>query len=122
MRKYWLCLLFALGGWHALALAAYSDIGAMAQAFSGSSFNYGKLIIGLGYLSGVGFGIASIYKFKQYKDNPTQIPIGTPFALLLVSILMVTMPGLINVTTSSIFGSDNPNQGACEGLPGGRNC
>ena len=119
MTKKWLILIFVCC-WHGLLCAEYTDIGDMAQAFSGSSLNYGKLIIGLGYLSGLGFGIASVYKFKQYKDNPPQIPIGTPFALLLVSILMVTMPGLINVTTSSIFGEKDPNQ-ECQGLPGGRN-
>ncbi|MBT4884974.1 MAG: type IV secretion protein IcmD, partial [Legionellales bacterium] len=44
----------------------------------------GQLMIGVAYVAGIGFGISAIFKFKQHKDNPTQIPIGTPFALLAV--------------------------------------
>lgn len=101
--------------------AAYTTLGDMADAFFNMHLNVGQLLIGLGYLSGVGFGIASVYKFKQYKDNPTQIPIGTPFALLMVSIMMVSMPGLINIVTMTIFGEQSASE-ICRGLPGGDAC
>ena len=45
-------------------------------------------------LAGLGFGIAAIFKFKQHKDNPTQVPIGTPFALLAISVLLVFFPAI----------------------------
>ena len=36
-------------------------------------------------IAGLGFAIGAIMKFKQHKDNPTQIPIHTPIALFLIS-------------------------------------
>ncbi len=115
-------LLFIMGCMMAPLHAEYSTLGDMADAFINMHLNIGELLIGLGYLSGVGFGIASVYKFKQYKDNPTQIPIGTPFALLMVSILMVSMPGLIGVVTTTIFGDEPDASMRCQGLPGGDGC
>jgi intracellular multiplication protein IcmD len=65
----------------------------------------GQLMIGVAYVAGIGFGISAIFKFKQHKDNPTQIPIGTPFALLAVSVLLVFLPGLYAPAGESVFGS-----------------
>ena len=44
------------------------------------------------HLAGLGFGIAAIFKFKQHRDNPIQIPIEAPFALLAVSVMYVMSP------------------------------
>ena len=52
-------------------------------------------MLAVAYIAGLGFGVAAIFKFKQVKDNPTQIPISTPFALLGVSTLLVFLPGVI---------------------------
>lgn len=67
-----------------------------------------------------GFFIATILKFKQYKDNPTQIPISTPFAFLLVAVLALASEKIIAPTTMTLFG-DKP-QNSCTGLPGTGNC
>ncbi|MFZ1021349.1 MAG: hypothetical protein WCE82_10870 [Halobacteriota archaeon] len=44
---------------------------------------------------GVGFIIAAIYKFWQSKLNPTQIPIGTPIALL-VALVKLAMQNVVS--------------------------
>ena len=59
-----------------------------------SSLNVTKLITAGSYVAGLGFAIGSIFKFKQHKDNPTQIPIGTPIALVLVSAAELFLPSL----------------------------
>lgn len=46
-------------------------------------------------LSGVAFAIAAILKFKQQKDNPTQIPIGTPIALVFLAAALVFLPSIL---------------------------
>jgi intracellular multiplication protein IcmD len=72
----------------------------------GESFpNFGRLLVGFSYVAGIGFGIAAAYKFKQYKDNPTQIPIGTPVALIMVSTLLIFMPTLAKPAGNSLFGT-----------------
>ena len=73
-----------------------------------SNFNaFGKLIVAFAYVSGIGFGIAAVFKFKQHKDNVTQIPISAPFSLLAVSIILVFVPSLYKPVASTVFGRDN---------------
>lgn len=100
-----------------LALAAGGDnsLGSLAQNLTGSFKQIGQLMIGVAYLAGIGFGIAAIFKFKQHKDNPTQIPVGTPFALLAISVLLVFLPGLYQPAGKSIFGSGTLTAGGFTG-------
>lgn len=81
------------------------DIGDVFYNLAGQYSSIGLLIVAVSAISGLGFGIAAAYKFKQYKDNPTQIPIGTPVALLVVSVLMWFMPAIVRPAAKSMFGS-----------------
>ena len=66
---------------------------------------FDQFMLAVAYIAGLGFGVAAIFKFKQVKDNPTQIPISTPFALLGVSTLLVFLPGVIEPAGRTMFGS-----------------
>ena len=77
------------------------DIGDVFYNLAVQYTDIGFLIVGVSAISGLGFGIAAAYKFKQYKDNPTQIPIGTPVALLIVSVLMWFMPSIVSPAAKS---------------------
>lgn len=94
------------------ATTSATTIAQMAQNVTGQMSAITQLMIGVAYLSGIGFGIAAIFKFKAHKDNPTQVPIGTPFALLTVSILLVFLPGIFKPAAKSIFGKTSV------GMPG----
>ena len=83
----------------------YQTIGGIASNVTGSFSSVVSLMIAVSYLLGVGFAGAAIFKFKQHKDNPTQIPIGTPIALLVIGIMLIFLPGLIGPIGQSIFGS-----------------
>lgn len=78
----------------------------------------GKLMIAIAYLSGFGFTIASIFKFKQHKDNPTQIPVSTPLALLMVGIVLIFLPGIIKPSGLTIFGTETELESAAGGFTG----
>lgn len=95
----------ALAVFSVASLAADTNLGTLASNLTQSFQKIGQLMIGVAYLAGIGFGIASIFKFKQHKDNPTQIPVGTPFALLAISVLLVFLPGLYQPAGKSIFGT-----------------
>ena len=43
------------------------------------------------------------FKFKQHRDSPTQVPIGTPFAMLGVAVALIYMPSLLTEAGSSAF-------------------
>ncbi|MBM93677.1 MAG: type IV secretion protein IcmD [Legionellales bacterium] len=88
------------------AFAEDASLGKLAENLSGSFEGIAKLMIGTAYVAGIGFGISAIFKFKQHKDNPTQVPIGTPFALLAISVLLVFLPNIYAPAGTSIFGGD----------------
>ena len=93
---------------------AATTIGGMATSVTKNFTAIGEMLIGLAYVAGIGFGISAIFKFKAHKDNPSQVPIGTPFALLGISVLLVFLPGLYAPAGKTIFGKD-PTIGGASG-------
>lgn len=98
-----------------------SNLGGMANELTEQFTNVAKLMVAVAYVAGIGFGISAIFKFKQHKDNPTQVPIGTPFAMLAISVLLVFLPALYGPAGTSIFGTTSGaggTSGSLSGLPG----
>ncbi|WP_040916239.1 hypothetical protein [Legionella tunisiensis] len=85
--------------------ASSSTIGSMASQITASFTNLAKLITAGSYLAGLGFSIGAIMKFKQHKDNPTQIPIGTPIALVFIAAALLFLPSILGVAGATMFGS-----------------
>jgi intracellular multiplication protein IcmD len=85
--------------------AATTGISQIAGNITGAFKGLGQLMIAISYLAGIGFTIASIFKFKQHKDNPTQIPMGTPIALLGVGIILIFLPAIVGPIGETIFGT-----------------
>lgn len=86
------------------AAAGAKTIGQVASGISQSFQQVGKLITGGSYLAGLAFAIGAIMKFKQHKDNPTQIPIGTPISLVFVAAALLFLPSLMGTLGQSMFG------------------
>jgi len=84
---------------------APKTLGGIATNITTSFEAIGHLLIAIAYIAGIGFGIASIFKFKQHKDNPTQIPIGTPIALLAIAIALLFLPAFFGPAGETLFGS-----------------
>jgi intracellular multiplication protein IcmD len=63
------------------------------------------------YLAGLGFSIGAVMKFKQHKDNPAQIPIGTPIALVFIAAALLFLPTILSVTGETMFGSGRSTAG-----------
>ncbi|KTD64987.1 hypothetical protein [Legionella shakespearei] len=80
-------------------------IGVVAAHVTDSFTSLTKLITAGSYLAGLAFSIGAIMKFKQHKDNPTQIPIGTPIALVFIAAALLFLPSILGVTGSTMFGS-----------------
>jgi intracellular multiplication protein IcmD len=108
-RKTFLYLLiasafFAIGTCFAQGSATPGTIGEIASNVTESFQGIGTLMIAISYLAGIGFVLASIFKFKQHKDNPTQIPLGTPLALLVLGIILIFLPMIFAPAGKTIFG------------------
>lgn len=85
--------------------SASTNLGNMATSITGTFKDVGLMITGGSYLAGLAFSIGAIMKFKQHKDNPTQIPIGTPIALVFIAAALLFLPSILAVTGSTMFGS-----------------
>lgn len=97
-------LLYCFCG-NAFAEDLNKSLGDIATNIMNSFAQLGQLMLAIAYLSGFGFTVSAIFKFKQHKDNPTQIPVSTPLALLMVGIVLIFLPGIIRPAGSTIFGS-----------------
>lgn len=120
-------LLFVVGGAFAdgnnpqstdNCLKAATSLGSLAENITCSFRQIAKLMIGVAYVAGIGFGISSVFKFKQYKDNPTQVPVGTPFALLFISVVLIYLPSLYGPAGKTIFGTTKAEGGGFKGEKG----
>lgn len=87
-----------------VAVAATSGIGAVAAQVTGNLSNVAKLITAASYVAGMGFGVAAIVKFKAHKDNPTQVTIGMPIALLFVAAALLFIPSVYQTAGGTLFG------------------
>ncbi len=82
-----------------------TTIGTLASNITGSFQQIGALILAISFVGGLGFTMAAIFKFKQHKDNPTQIPLGTPIAMLAIGIVLMFLPGIISPAGQTLFGA-----------------
>lgn len=86
------------------AAAAVSTVGGMASAIVSSFTSLTKLITAGSYLGGLAFSIGAIMKFKQHKDNPTQIQIGQPISLVFIGAALLFLPTILNIAGGTMFG------------------
>lgn len=98
--------LFA-GSYAAVSYADVRTLGDMALQITYSFYGLSKLITAGAYMAGIGFVMASMLKFKAHKDNPTQIPIGTPIALLFVGSALIFLPHIFAIAGQTVFGDTN---------------
>lgn len=82
------------------------SLGCIANRLTGGTVTIINMLLGLAFVSGWGFVIAAIFKFKQVRENPQQVPVSTPFAFLLTAVLLIFLPGLIETGSVTMFGSD----------------
>lgn len=56
-------------------------------------------------IAGVGFVMASFFKFHQHKLNPTQVPISQGLTLLLIGAGLILFPTMLPTAKRAVFGS-----------------
>lgn len=87
------------------AFAAISGVGSVAAQVTTNVGAIARLVTAASYVAGMAFAIGAIVKFKAHKDNPTQIPIGTPIALLFVGAALIFIPTVFKVSGETLFGA-----------------
>ena len=95
-----------------VSLSAAATIGDMATSINDTFTAISSLVGGAAYLFGLIFTVAGLFKFKQHRDNPQQVQIGTPFTLLGIGVLLIFLPNLITQSGSTVFSSGTTTGGA----------
>lgn len=102
-NKLMLKLAFLITAMFACEAALAQDLAGISSTVYSNFASLSKLITAGSYVCGLGFAIASIMKFKAHKDNPTQVPVGTPVALVMVAASLLFLPSILGVTGNTIF-------------------
>lgn len=86
-------------------------IGDVANTVLSSLGSVETMIVVLCYIAGLGFAGAGILKFKQHKDNPTQVPLGAPIAMIFIAAALIYLPQVIRTTGATLFGGEQQSAG-----------
>jgi intracellular multiplication protein IcmD len=109
-RKSVLCAVLAVTALVSLfsvgAFAETKTLGDMADNLTKVFPSFVKLVVAISYIAGIGFAAAGIMKFKQHKDNPTQVPLGGPIAMIFIAAALIYLPTIIQSTGATVFGGD----------------
>ncbi|MBF12856.1 MAG: hypothetical protein CMF46_00610 [Legionellales bacterium] len=92
-----------------------TDLGDMSCLLISQSGSIASLIVSLSFICGIATVINSLFKFKQQRDNPTQIPIVTPISMFFVGVFMIYLPSIISTGEASLFGIGNGILGGSTG-------
>jgi intracellular multiplication protein IcmD len=96
-------------------MVAFGDtpagIGKVAGTAVTNLSDLAKLITAGSYVAGMAFGVAAVVKFKAHKDNPTQIHVSQPIALLFVSAALIFIPSVFSSTGGTLFGASGIQAG-----------
>jgi intracellular multiplication protein IcmD len=92
-----------------------SGLGEVATNITNTFGPIAQLITAGAYIAGFGFAVAAILKFKAHKDNPQQVPVGTPIALLFIAVALIFLPSLFKVGGDTLFGTTGGTAGTVTG-------
>lgn len=112
------CFLLPLLGF--AGSSSVQDLGAVAGNITGSLGGIATLIVSIATVAGLVFGVAAIFKFKQHRDNPTQVTLGQPLSLLAIAVFLLWLQFLLQSAGKTVTGNDSTDdgQGKVGGTPG----
>lgn len=83
----------------------------MATTITSTFHSIARLITAGAYIAGLAFAVGAVMKFKQHKDNPTNVPIGTPIALVFIAAALLFLPSILTLTGGTMFSSGGVTAG-----------
>lgn len=95
----------------AAAASSGNGIGNIAANVTSNLGAVAKLITAGSYVAGMAFAVGAVVKFKAHKDNPTQVTIGMPIALLFVAAALIFIPSVFSSSGATLFGGSATQAG-----------
>ena len=75
------------------------------------------LLEDIALITGVGFILASFFKFHQHKLNPTQVPLSQGITLIVIGAGLAVFPTLLTTATKGVFAT-GVSTGGTAGISG----
>lgn len=76
------------------------------------------IFTGAAYVAGLMLFVGAIFKFRQHREAPQQVPVGQPLTLFALSVLAVFLPGFLNLTGVFFNNQSAGASGDISTLPG----
>ena len=76
------------------------------------------IFTGAAYVAGLMLFVGAIFKFRQHREAPQQVPIGQPLTLFGLSVLAVFLPGFLDLTGAFFNNESAGADGNISALPG----
>ena len=92
------CLILSI-----FASATPVTLGTIATTVDTTVLQVATIISDTALVAGIGFVMASFFKFDAHKKNPTQIPMSAPLTLLLIGASLCLFPTLMPLVQTAIF-------------------
>ncbi len=77
---------------------------AVTKNISNTAINIAKILSTVSLIAGIGFVMASFFKFHQHKNNPQQVSMSQGLSLLMIGAGLAVFPVIIPLASSSVFG------------------
>lgn len=78
--------------------------GQIAENVAESGKGFAKLSEVGSFVIGLFMMLIGILKFKAYKDNPQQTPLGTPVMLIFIAVALIAVPSIFGSGLQTLFG------------------
>jgi len=93
-----------------LSVSAWADdqgvqLSELAKNVTNSISALAIILNGVALVAGIGFVLASFFKFHQHKLNPTQVPISQGVTLLLIGAGLMLFPVMLPTAKNALFGT-----------------
>ncbi len=96
---------FAAGMAFAVGAPSAVTISTIAENVGSSVGHLAVVLTDVSIIAGIGFVLASFFKFHQHKLNPTQVPLSQGITLLLIGAALLLFPTMLPTATHAVFGS-----------------
>lgn len=120
-RFFWSAILFRLiilvGGFlfvDAAFAITQPTIGQVSKNINTGIVGFATILQDIALICGVGFILASFFKFHQHKLNPTQVPMSQGVTLLIIGAGLTVFPHLLNTVSKGVFGTTAEKLGSTD--------
>jgi intracellular multiplication protein IcmD len=85
--------------------AGPATLSAVTANVSKAATEIAKILSTVSLVAGIGFVMASFFKFHQHKNNPQQVSMSQGLSLLMIGAGLAVFPVIIPLASSTVFGS-----------------